>query len=163
MPLESFYTAASTLYFTLLGFWWVVVQLKRERWIANPATRRMAYAVSLNFFVPGVMCITALLSAEANFVWNVSFVLAGLLGAAASVLTATSLSSGGGASQNSVIGHWGAVALYALIAVIAAIPEIITSVFSGVSALLVEGVLLVLLALLGINMAWFLFMEPDAE
>lgn len=163
MPLESFYTAASTLFFTLLGFWWVVVQLKRDRWISNPTSRRMAYIVSLNFFVPGVMCIVALLSAEASFVWNISFALAGLLGAGASAVTATSLSASRTASQNTVLGHWGAAVLYVLIALIAVFPWLVGQVISDVSALVVEGILLVLLALLDINMAWFLFMEPDAE
>lgn len=163
MPFESFYAAASSLFFTLLGFWWVVVQLKRNEWINNPARRRMAYIISLHFFVPGVMCVASLLSEEVTIVWNITFALAGLLGVVATASLAVLPPNTEVRSPLTRVGHIIALVAYALITLIALFPSVVGAVGLNVRPLLVEGALLVLIALLGINMAWFLFMEPDRD
>ncbi len=86
MDVETFYTTVSSISFTLLGLWWVVVQ-GRETWRMNPARRRMAYVVSLHFVLPGVMSILALVAPEPDrgerWVWSM---LAALLANAVTLL-----------------------------------------------------------------------------
>jgi hypothetical protein len=161
MPLETFYATAAQLFFTLLGFWWVVVQFKREVWVRDPARRRMAYVVSLHFLLPGVMCIAALLSEEVSFIWNASFVVAGLFGLFATLLAAYSSPVRLRATQLSLFGHGTAIVLYALITAWAVYPGLLSALGFDVKPLLVEAMLLVLLTVLGVTLAWFLFMEPD--
>lgn len=59
----------SSISFTLLGLWWVVVQ-GRETWRMNLARRRMAYVVSLHFVLPGVMSVLALVAPDIGILWR---------------------------------------------------------------------------------------------
>jgi len=61
MTSESFYTVMSSVSFTLLGLWWVVVQSREPRRL-DPARRAMAWAVSLHFALPGAMSVLALVA-----------------------------------------------------------------------------------------------------
>ncbi|MGA7732885.1 MAG: hypothetical protein WCD37_16635 [Chloroflexia bacterium] len=161
MPLETFYATAAQLFFTLLGFWWVVVQFKRDVWVRDTASRRMSYAVSLHFLLPGVMCVVALLSEEVSFIWNAPFVVAGLFGLFATLFAAYSAPVRLRATQVSLFGHGAAIVLYALITAWAVYPGLLSALGFDVKPLLVEAILLVLLAVLGATLAWFLFMEPE--
>ena len=53
MDTTTFYAATSALCFTLLGFWWVVVQFRHEELTRDVASRRFIFLVSLHFIVPG--------------------------------------------------------------------------------------------------------------
>jgi len=62
------------------------------------------------------------------------------------------------------VAYLAAVALYALIAVIAAAPSLVSDVGLSVRALQVEAVLLTVLVFFGVNVAWLLlFEETPAE
>jgi hypothetical protein len=50
--IDRFYQAVSTVSFTLLGLWWVVVQLKYKGEEGDPRRQRHAYAVALFFLLP---------------------------------------------------------------------------------------------------------------
>jgi hypothetical protein len=161
MPLETFYATAAQLFFALLGFWWVVVQFKRHIWATDPAGRRMSYTVSLHFLLPGVMSVVALLSEEISFIWNIAFAVTGLFGFLATLFAAYSGPVRLRAAGLSLLGNGGASALYALITILAVYPDLPSLFGLDVKALFVEAILLVLLTILGVTLAWFLFMEPD--
>lgn len=79
METQTFYTTVGAISFTLLGLWWVVV-MGRETWQVNLARRRMAYAISLHFALPGAMSILSLVAPDVGLLWRVSFVSASALG-----------------------------------------------------------------------------------
>src|SRR5215211_6596743 len=83
MDTTTFYAAASALCFTLLGFWWVVVQFRHAELTRDAATRRFMFLVSLHFIVPGLVSLASLLATGP--MWRVAFGLAGLTGIAAAI------------------------------------------------------------------------------
>jgi hypothetical protein len=161
MPLESFYSTAAQLFFALLGFWWVVVQFRHGLWSRDPARRRLAYTISLHFLLPGVMCVVALLSEQVSFVWNIAFAIAGLCGVVATFFSAYTPLVREGSFAMGYLGQGLAIGVYALITVLALFPGLPSMLGFNILPLIVEGILLVLISLLGVTMAWFLFMEPE--
>src|SRR4029453_881719 len=81
MDTSTFYSAASALCFTLLGFWWVVVQFRHAELTRDAAARRFTFLVSLHFIVPGLVSLASLLATGP--MWRIAFGLAGLTGLAA--------------------------------------------------------------------------------
>ena len=59
---RTFYATTSAVSFTLLGFWWVVVQFRHNEMTQDPGRRRLAFVVSLHFILPGLMSLGALLT-----------------------------------------------------------------------------------------------------
>ena len=57
MDTATFYATTSAVSFTLLGFWWVVVQFRHDEMTADPGRRRLAFVVSLHFILPGLMSL----------------------------------------------------------------------------------------------------------
>ena len=55
MDTSTFYATTSAVSFTLLGFWWVVVQFRHEQMTQDAGRRRLAFVVSLHFILPGLM------------------------------------------------------------------------------------------------------------
>ena len=80
MDTATFYATTSAVSFTLLGFWWVVVQFRHEEMTQDPGRRRLAFVVSLHFILPGLMSLGALLTGDAPIVWRLTFGLAGIAG-----------------------------------------------------------------------------------
>lgn len=158
MSVDSFYSTTSQISFTLLGFWWAVVQFRYEDWSGNPARRRMAHVVSLLFLLPGVMSLMSMLAGDVKIIWRAVFGLAGLLGLVATTLIVTG-------TKDSVSRPWlragslfVAAPLYLLVTIFALAPELAVSL-TGLQPLQLEGILLTLLVFLGVNLAWFLFWE----
>ena len=87
MNTDTFYAATSALCFTLLGFWWVVVQFRHSEMTATPTARRFAFLVSLYFLLPGLISLAALIAAT-GVLWRLAFGAAGIAGILA-VLVAT--------------------------------------------------------------------------
>ena len=160
MPLADFYSTAAQLFFAILGFWWVVVQFKHQRWSHDPVRRRASYVISLHFLLPGVMSLVSLLSGELSFVWNVAFAIAGAFGVVATLLVAASGSPRMG-MQYELFGQGAAIGLYALITLLALFPGLPAAIGLGVRPIVIEAILITLLTVLGVTLAWFLFMEPD--
>ena len=86
MDTATFYATTSAVSFTLLGFWWVVVQFRHDEMTQDPGRRRLAFVVSLHFILPGLMSLGALLTADEPIVWRLTFGLAGVAGMAAVVV-----------------------------------------------------------------------------
>ncbi|MEO8287718.1 MAG: hypothetical protein ABI670_14920 [Chloroflexota bacterium] len=163
MTIESFYTTASQICFTLLGLWWVVVQFKHVEMASQPTRRKMAHAISLHFLLLGTMSLMSLVAVQAAFLWRVTFGIGGLFGIVSVYFLVSSLQATSRNLDLIRVGQWVALPLYGLISVFAIVPELAGLLGLGLSALVVEGILFSLMIFLGVNMAWFLFMEPDED
>jgi hypothetical protein len=151
--LTDFYIAFGTVCFTLLGLWLIVVQTRHAEWRGVAAYRRRAYGVALHFSLPGLMSLLALVNPASMTLWRVSFAVVAASGAIVLLLVRGSLPGTVGR-----VAYAAAVALYALIAVIAAAPSLVTDVGLPARAVQAEAVL-TLLVFTGVNVAWLLLFE----
>jgi hypothetical protein len=158
MDTTAFYAASSALCFTLLGFWWVVVQFRHADLTRDVPSRRFMFLVSLHFIVPGLVSLASLISTGP--MWRVAFGLAGLTGVAAAIAGMLAAGSKPGllAGINRV--GWLGVPIYGAITLIALAPDIARTNL-GLEPLQVEGLLLVVILLVGILLAWSLFTGPQ--
>jgi hypothetical protein len=152
--IADFYQTISAISFTLLGLWWVVAQVKYSEWAVDPRRRRQAYAVSLYFLLPGVMTMLSAINAEISLLWRLAFGLAGVLG----VIEVILYFAGGIRTVPATVLRICALALYALIIVFAIHPPLSASL--GLAPKEVESILAGLLIVVGVNIAWFVFVEP---
>lgn len=159
MDTGTFYATTSAVSFTLLGFWWVVVQFRHEEMTQEPGRRRLAFVVSLHFILPGLMSLGALLTADAPLVWRLTFGVAGIAGMIAVVVASRGIADPTGAIAAIGRYEWIALPLYAVITLVAIRPELVQTTV-GLAPLQVEGAVMTLLVFLGIVFAWALFTEP---
>jgi hypothetical protein len=157
MNTDTFYAAASALCFTLLGFWWVVVQFRHAQLTASPAARRLAFLVSLYFIVPGLVSLASILAAG-GILWRVAFGLGGLAGIAA-VVVATRQPGATGTIRLLARWSWVAVPFYGLLTLFALVPSLARTAL-GLEPLQAEGYVLVAILFLGVLFAWLLFTDP---
>lgn len=160
MDLVAFYGVVSGLSFTLLGLWWVVAQRHKD-WFFVPRRRRMAYVVSLHFMLPGSMSLLSLVDTQSSVLWRIVFTFAGLAGIAGALLVSDAIRTEFGRGRLGAALLWVALPVYALIVLVAIAPDVSSTV--NLDPRQVEGVLMALVVLLGINAAWFLTMEPTEE
>lgn len=160
MEVSSFYGIVSGINFTLLGLWWVAVRERAEIGAGDPAGRRMAYLVSLQFVIPGTMSLLAQVAPAEPGLWRMSFAFAGLAGAAGTVMLADSLQRLTEARALPAILRWLAAPLYAFVAAVAALPGLPDALGFTISSIEVEGFLLTLLVFLGVQAAWVVAMTP---
>jgi hypothetical protein len=159
MDTATFYATTSAVSFTLLGFWWVVVQFRHEEMTQDPGRRRLAFVVSLHFILPGLMSLGALLTGDAPLVWRFTFGVAGIAGMIAVVIASRGIANPTGAIAAIGRYEWLAFPLYAVITIVAIRPDLVQSAV-GLAPLQVEGTVMTLLVFLGIVFAWALFTEP---
>jgi hypothetical protein len=159
---QAFYTTVSAISFTLLGLWWVVVQ-SHDAWRANPARRRMAYAVSLHFLLPGAMSVLSLVAPDAAWMWRLTFATAGILGIIGAVTVLRTLREEYDAPRLARLIEWVAIPVYAVVAIVALVPELVGNLGLGLTPLQVEGFTLAVLIFLGVQVAWILMVEPSRE
>jgi len=158
--LDTFYSTSAQISFTLLGLWWVVVQFKHEEWMRNTAYRRMAFDISLYFLLPGIMSLISLLATENRIIWRVAFGAAGLIGLVETLLILVTTRSDKGVSSGVRIGRWVIAAIYALVVILAAFPDIAATIGLPLAPIEVEAILVALIMFTGVTFAWFLFAEP---
>ncbi len=152
--LTDFYMAFGTVCFTLLGLWLVVVQTRHADWRGVAVHRRRAYGVALHFSLPGLMSLLALVDSASMTLWRVSFAVVAGGGAIVLVLVRGPLPTRAGQAA-----YVAAVALYVLIAVIAAAPRVVADAGISVRPLRVEAVLLTILVFVGANAAMLLLFD----
>ncbi len=155
--LVAFYAAVSGLSFTLLGLWWVVAD-RRRQWFLDPHHRRMAYIVSLHFMLPGTMSVLSLVDTGTSF-WRLVFAASGAAGIVGALMVSSTVSSEFGQRRLAAGMLWIALPIYALVVAVAVAPDLSDVV--SMTARQVEGILIALVLLLGINAAWFLSTTPD--
>lgn len=170
---EVFYQTMAQLCFTLLGLWWLVLQTKYREWIDSPPQRRRITNISLYFLLPGSMSLLALLAGNARLLWQIAFCVAGILGVIETIFILRGAPKRseqprpphGAASpltrlRMAMVAEWLALALFALVAIIAVVPDAGYIKALALSALTVEGILATLLVVLGLVFAWIYFLEP---
>ena len=160
MDTTTFYTAAAGLFFTLLGFWWVVVQFRHAELTRDAASRRFTFLVSMHFMLPGLVSLASLLATGP--LWRVAFGLAGLTGVAAAVAGTRAAGSMSGPLAGLRRTAWLGIPIYAVITAVALAPDFVRSSL-GLEPLQVEGMLLLVILLVGILLAWAVFTGPSSS
>jgi hypothetical protein len=160
MDTSTFYATASALCFTLLGFWWVVVEYKHDELTTSPGSRHFTFLVSLHFILPGIVSLASLLATGA--LWRVAFGLAGLTGMLAVIVGMRDIEALPGPVRGLGRAAWLGVPLYGLLTVVAIFPDLARSLLS-LEPLQVEGFILLVVLLLGILLAWILFTGPLSD
>lgn len=155
--LVPFYEVTTALSFALLGFWWIVIQLRHREFVTDPRLRSAAYQISLYFVLPGIMSLMALLAVDNSFLWRSGFAAAAAFGLlqAPRAVGALRWSSAPRTRVAQVV----MTALYALLLVIALRPTLPGDLGLGLSGLEAEGILVALFVFLGVNVAWAHFMN----
>ncbi len=161
--LTGFYQAFAPTSFTLLGLWLIVVQTRHAEWRTNAAQRRRAYAITLQFALPGLMSLLALVDAASQDEWRVSFAAVAVVGAAALGGIARFGRVSTRMSRVVTGATFAAAAVYALIAVIAIRPTLVADLGISLTALRCEAILLSILVFLAVNLAWLLMFEDVPE
>jgi hypothetical protein len=156
----TFYATTSAVSFTLLGFWWVVVQFRHDEMTQDRGRRRLAFVVSLHFILPGLMSLGALLTQNAPLIWRLTFGTAGIAGMVAVLIASRGIKEPTGAIAAIGRYEWLALPLYLVLTVVAFRPELVRDTFQ-LEPLQVEGVVMTFLVFLGILFAWALFTEPQ--
>lgn len=159
MDTGTFYATTSAVSFTLLGFWWVVVQFRHDDMTLDRGRRLLAFVVSLHFILPGLMSLGALLTGDAPLIWRLTFGAAGIAGMVAVVLASQWVKEPTGAIATIGRFEWLALPLYLVLTIVAFSPDLVRDTF-GLQPLQVEGAIMTLLVFLGIIFAWALFTEP---
>jgi hypothetical protein len=158
--LNTFYAAFAPLSFTVLGLWFVVVQTRHSEWIVSDAHRRRASVVALQFALPGLMSLLALVAPGSAIMWRVSFAATSIAGAIALVALFVYGRRRFGILE---IGHILSFFLFVVVAVVAISPSVVANVGLRVAPLRVEATLLSLLVFTGISVAWIMLFEPVSE
>lgn len=156
--IDDFYKTVSSISFTLLGLWWVVVQLRFQKGAGDPRARRHAYGVALYFLLPGVMTMLSAVNSDLNLLWRLAFGVTALLGVVEIVLY---MRAGGARSAGPRVLRGLALALYVLIAIFALRPSLAMELGLGMKPREVEAIFIGLLIVVGVNLAWFGVTEPD--
>lgn len=160
--LTSFYDAFAPLCFTLLGLWLIVVQTRHAEWRHRSAHRARAYALSLNFALPGTMALLALIDPGNHTIWRASFatVAFGALG----VLVWMGIRAPGevGGRRLLLLTSGLVGLLYLVIAIVAVAPKVVGDLGIHLPPLEIEELFLSVLVLVAVNVAWFLMFE-DSE
>lgn len=158
LDIDRFYQSVTQVSFTLLGLWWVVVQMKFRGGAGDPRRRRHAYGVATFFLLPAVMSMISGVNSDHSTLWRVAFGSMALLGIAEIVLF---LRSGGDRAAGPVALRAAGLVLYLLIAALALRPALATDLDLGMQPREVEAVLVALVVVVGANLAWFGLTEPD--
>lgn len=156
--LADFYIPSSAVGFTLLGLWLVVVQTRYAEWRGSSLHRRRAFAVATHFSLPGLMSLLALINPDSDGLWRVSFGVAATGGAV--VLIALRAPAAG---KLGLAAYVAAIVAYVLIVILAIKPHIVGLLGFDVAPERIETVLLTGLVFAGVNVAWLLLFEPDAQ
>ena len=156
--LTDFYIAFSTVCFTLLGLWIIVVQTRHGDWKRHSIDRRRAYGVSLHFSVPGLMGLVSLIDPDSTQLWRVSFAIAAVAGAIVLALV-----RGPAPTWLGIASYVTAILLYVLIAIVALASGIVADLGLSAKPVQVEALLLTALVFLGANVAWLLLFDEASS
>jgi hypothetical protein len=160
---ESFYSTVAQASFTLLGLWWVLLQIRHAAWMRDHRVRRAVYDVSLCFLLPGMMSLMALLAADVSAIWRVSFAVAAAIGTLEEILSIAGNRGHGSPSRIVDVGNWLSLALYPAIAAIAIRRTLPHDIGIDLGPLEAEGILIGFLFALGVLLGAALFVKVDVD
>jgi hypothetical protein len=152
--LKDFYLALAPVSFTLLGLWLLIVQTRHAEWRHSAEHRRRAYAVWLQFALPGLMSLISLIDPASQALWRVTFAVVAIGGVVMLLALRGQERAGAGA-----VAYLVTVVLYGAVALVAIAPAIVNHFDTSINALRAEAIMLSLLVFLGVNIAWFLLFE----
>jgi hypothetical protein len=171
--LDAFYGAFSPACLALLGLWLVVVQMRLPQWQASeaaPAYQRASYGIALQFALPGLMSVLALVDAGDPAYWRTSFEITALGGAVVLIALRGLFGRRGrgrragraGRAADSRLGGGLGLAVY-VVAIAAYLVVGVLAFIGGPTVLRVEAILLTGLVFLGFNAAWLLLFDSGPE
>jgi hypothetical protein len=155
---DDFYRSFASVSFTLLGLWWVVVNLRYKSGEGDRERRRHAYGVAMFFLLPGVGSLLSSINTELTALWRVAFGLSAVVGLAEVVLY---LRSGARRTQAAVALRVCGAVLYVLMLVLAVRPKLTADLALGLTGPEAEAILLAGLLLVGANLAWLGLTEAE--
>jgi hypothetical protein len=166
--LDAFYGAFSPACLALLGLWLVVVQMRLPQWQASeaaPAYQRASYGIALQFALPGLMSVLALVDAGDPAYWRTSFEITALGGVVVLIaLRGLFGRRGRRAARVADPRLGGGLGLAAYVVAIAAYLAVgVLAFIGGPTALRAEAILLTGLVFLGFNAAWLLLFDSGPE
>jgi hypothetical protein len=159
MDTQAFYAVTGGVAFTLLGLWQVVV-VTHPDWQHSRARRLLAYAVGLQFLLPGMMSILSMIAPDEPLVWRVVFTVSAVVGILSVVLFRRALLEDYDVPRLSAVVGWVVLPVYLLIAILALVPTLPRDLGLSLSGIQVEALLVSVLLFLGIQAAWILLLEP---
>jgi hypothetical protein len=151
---SAFYGTFSTIAFTIFGLWMFVAQARFREWMENPDQYRRASAVSIQFALPGLMSLMALINSESAALWRVAFAITSIV--AILLLLALRGRPGGTPAGANEVANWIAVAMFAAIAVVATWPGLVDSAGLSGQYRHVEFFFFCMLLLDGLVIAWMM-------
>jgi hypothetical protein len=160
MNVESFYGTVTTVSLALLGLWWVVLQVRNELWRSR-SRKQLAYAVTLQFLLPGLMAILSLVAPDQALIWRWTLVVAGLCGIASTVLLLRGLRGDAAPPPAVRYFQWLSLPAYAIVVLIAAVPVPAGTLPLALSPIQIEGIALILILFLGAMSATVLLVEEN--
>lgn len=162
MDISAFYAVVAGINFTLLGLWWVAVLERPDLRRTGSQTGQMAYAVSLQFLIPGTASLLSQVAPNVGWLWRTAFVLGGAAGVVGiarlvPILLRTHLRT---AARLLVVAG---IPIHSLVAIVAMLPDLRSALGIQLSSLQVEAVLFCLLVLVGAQTAWIAAMSPSVD
>jgi hypothetical protein len=162
---QDFYATVAQASFTLLGLWWVMLQIRHDAWFGDVAYRRGVYDVSLYFLLPAMMSLGSLLAVQEPTIWRVSFAVMGALGVVESALLIAGMRGLRRRGPLVAVADWVSLVVYALVVLVAIWRGRPDTLGLGLKSLEVEGILVAVLLFLGVTLGAALFVttNPGAE
>jgi hypothetical protein len=162
---QDFYATVAQASFTLLGLWWVLLQIRYEAWFGDVAYRRAVYDISLYFLLPGMMALGSLLAVQQPTIWRGVFAALGAVGVVESALVVAGMRVLRAHGALVAFADWASLVIYALVVLVALWTRLPEQAGLGLRPLEAEGILVAVLLLLGIALAAALFVTtgPQAE
>jgi hypothetical protein len=166
---QDFYATVAQVSFTLLGLWWVLLQIRHDAWFGDVAYRRGVYDISLYFLLPGMMSLGSLLAVQEPTIWRVVFVVMGTLGVVESALLIAGMRGLPTRGPLVTAADWASLLVYALVVLVALWSRLPQELGLGLRPLEAEGILVAVLLFLGITLGAALFVttgpgvEPSGE
>lgn len=155
----TFYGAFTPLCFTLLGLWLIVVQTRHAEWRHSAIHRSRAYALSLNFALPGMMGLLSLVDPTNSTLWRVAFACVAVAGVLV-LLWMAFLGPGRGKHPPVTVFITSVVTLiYLVVALVAIAPHLVKDVSIHLRPLECEEILLSTLVFIAVNVAWILMFD----
>ena len=160
--MNDFYATVAQASFTLLGLWWVLLQIRYREWGTDARLRGRVYDISVYFLLTGMMSLFSLLGGESTTVWRVGFAVAGVVGVAESLFCLTRVGAPDRRGRLFQVGDWISIPLYAGIALVAIWRTLPSELGIELPPLNVEGILVALLLFVGISLGAAMFVSTES-
>lgn len=158
-PDPAFYIAFSPLCFTLLGLWLIIVQTRYSEWRRSAIHRSRAYTLAINFALPGLMALIALVDPANETLWRVGFAFVAIVGV---VILGWMMVRGPGRGEHplaSLLATGLSIVLYSVVALLALAPGVVKDLGVRLRPLQVEEILLSVLLFTAVTVAWLLMFD----